>query len=205
MTRARRARAAGGSLGPVAFVVAWAVLGRRAPHYSPIHDPISRLAAVGAPTRWAMTAGFLAFTAGVLPAATALGRAHSRATGAAAATTALATAAVGLAPLGAPFGDVPHAVAAGTADAALALTPLAAGRAQWRAGDRSAAVRSFALAAVTGGCLAVSATSPPTVGFWQRVGLLAGDVWIASACYRLLRTTARQSPSTGVASTSKPG
>ena len=200
-----RTRPVGGIVGPVAFVAAWALLGRRTPHYSPIHDPISRLAAVGVPTRAAMTAGFLAFTAGVLPAASVLRRSHSAATGTAAATAALATAAVGLAPLGASFGDAPHAVAAGTAYAALALTPFFGGRAQWRAGDRAAAARSFVLAALTGGCLAVSATSPPTVGAWQRIGLLAGDVWIASACYRLARTRARQSPSVGADATAKAG
>src|SRR4051812_28975626 len=107
-------RALGGIVGPAAFVAAWASLGPRAPDYSPVHDPISRLAAVGAPTRVAMTAGFLAFSAGVLPASTVLRRTHSPATGAAAATAALATAAVALAPLGASFGDVPHAAAAGT-------------------------------------------------------------------------------------------
>jgi hypothetical protein len=173
-----RARALGGILGPLAFVVAWAVLGRRSPGYSPVHEPISRLAAVGAPTRSAMTAGFLAFTAGVLPAATVLRRSHSGATGAA---------------------------AAGVAYAALALTPLAGGRAQWRAGARTAAARSFAVAAATGGCLAVSATSPANVGAWQRAGLLAGDVWIATACYRRLRTTARQPSVSGVAATAKSG
>jgi hypothetical protein len=202
-----RLRALGGIAGPAAFVTAWAVLGvhaRRA-GYSPVHDPISRLAAVGAPTRAAMTAGFVGFTAGVLPAASVFRRTHSHATGTAAATAAVATAAVGLAPLGASFGDGPHALAAGTAYAALAATPLAGGVAHWRAGRRRAALVSFAAAVVTGVCLAISATSPPRVGLWQRLGLLAGDAWIVAESYRRARTSARHSAATGAPASSKSG
>lgn len=64
--RSRSLGAAGGVVGPVAFITAWAVLGSTQPYYSPIADPISRLAAIDAPTSVAMTGGFLAFAAGAL-------------------------------------------------------------------------------------------------------------------------------------------
>ena len=46
----RRARALGGVVGPGVFIATWAVLGARAEGYSPVQDPISRLAATDAST-----------------------------------------------------------------------------------------------------------------------------------------------------------
>ena len=57
--------AVGAIAGPVAFVTAWAALGAGAGGYDPARDAISRLAALGAPTRPAMTAGLLALAAGM--------------------------------------------------------------------------------------------------------------------------------------------
>ena len=53
-------------MGPAAFVAAWAVSGATTDGYSPVHDAISDLAAVGAPTRVAMTAGFVVFGVGLI-------------------------------------------------------------------------------------------------------------------------------------------
>jgi hypothetical membrane protein len=65
--------AAGGVVGPVGFVMAWVACGRATPGYSPRHDAISLLAAIGSPTRVAMTVGFVVFGIGVLVYAWPLG------------------------------------------------------------------------------------------------------------------------------------
>ncbi|MGH9154681.1 MAG: hypothetical protein ACRD1K_02230 [Acidimicrobiales bacterium] len=50
----RRALAAGGVVGPIAFVAAWAVLGTRLPGYSPAGDAISPLS----PSPMSLTGGW---------------------------------------------------------------------------------------------------------------------------------------------------
>ena len=58
----RRVAALGGIVGPVGFVGAWiASAAITSMPYSSIDDAISRLAAVGADTRWLMTAGMVTF------------------------------------------------------------------------------------------------------------------------------------------------
>jgi hypothetical protein len=53
-------------VGPITFLGAWVVGGAIATaHYSPVHDPISRLAAIGTDTRGLMSAGFVGFGLGV--------------------------------------------------------------------------------------------------------------------------------------------
>ncbi|MGH9040619.1 MAG: DUF998 domain-containing protein, partial [Acidimicrobiia bacterium] len=59
----RRGPAWAGLAGPVAFVSSWAAAGALTPGYSPLEQPISRLAAAGAPYRPLMNAGFLIFAA----------------------------------------------------------------------------------------------------------------------------------------------
>ncbi|MGB4746437.1 MAG: DUF998 domain-containing protein, partial [Candidatus Microthrix parvicella] len=49
----------GGIVGPAAFIGAWVAGTVVLDGYSPITDAISRLAAVGADTRWLMSTGFL--------------------------------------------------------------------------------------------------------------------------------------------------
>ena len=61
----------GGIVGPAAFIGAWVAGTVVLDGYSPITDAISRLAAVGADTRWLMSTGFLAFAAASVPAAAA--------------------------------------------------------------------------------------------------------------------------------------
>jgi hypothetical membrane protein len=57
--RARRAGAAAGLIGPVAFTAAWAASSLRQPVRSPTEIQISGLAAPGATDPWIMQAGFL--------------------------------------------------------------------------------------------------------------------------------------------------
>ena len=61
-----------GVAGPVLFVAAWALGGALEPGYSPVHEAISELAAVGASVRLLMTAGLVAFGVGMLLYAGAL-------------------------------------------------------------------------------------------------------------------------------------
>lgn len=172
--------ALGGVVGPAAFIGAWAVLGTRAAGYSPIENPISRLAAVDAPTRVAMTGGFVAFAAGVALYATEASRAISPATALAAGATAVATLGVGALPLGSDLGDMPHAIAAGSAYTALALTPIAGGAALRRSGRTGLARVSVAVGLTTGALLAASASGTSMTGLLQRAGLTLGDIWIAT-------------------------
>ena len=59
--RARKLGALAGIAAPASFVGAWLVGGAQARDYHPVHDAISQLARVGAPTRPLMTAGFVGF------------------------------------------------------------------------------------------------------------------------------------------------
>ncbi|MBW8826674.1 MAG: DUF998 domain-containing protein [Acidobacteria bacterium] len=115
----RRWFAAGGIVGPVTFVAAWAFLGTGRARYSPVNDPISRLAAVGTPSHVAMTFAFIVFAAGVGLYSIPLRARLPGAAGAAAVTTAATTLAVAFFPLGSRLGDQPHAIAASSAYVAL--------------------------------------------------------------------------------------
>lgn len=184
----------GGILGPAAFIAAWSVLGARTDGYDPVHDPISRLAALGAGTRTGMTAGFVAYAAGVTLHAGPLRHAYSTPTAIAALTSAVATVGIAALPLEGPGGGAPHAAAAGVAYAALAATPLLGGLALRRAGRRTAGTWSFVAAAVTGSALAASALAPTHHGLLQRTGLTTGDAWlIASALGVLAASRGRSS------------
>lgn len=176
MSLPRRVRPLAGVAAPVSFVTAWAVAGTRVPGYSPVREHISELARVGAATRPLMTAGMVGF--GVLAPlwATGLDR------GARAAVTAagLATLGVAAAPLGASWGDAPHAVAAGAAYAAMAATPaLGAGLGAPRAA-RTASVLSALL-------LLGSLADTPVTGLLQRAGLGVVDAWYVATGLRQLR------------------
>lgn len=186
MTALRRWKAVGGVLGPASFVTAWCVLGARQAGYSAVQEPISRLAAHGAPTRPAMTAGFLAFGVGVALYAPELRRAIPGGAALAAATTAAATACIALFPLDARYGDGPHAVAAGIAYTGLAATPILAARSFVVAGHRTPAVLSAACGVTVGASLLGSILTQSATGLFQRAGLTLGDIWIATTAMWLL-------------------
>lgn len=188
MTAATARRLAwGGVAGPAAFVLAWSVAGARRPGYSPVHDPISRLAAEGAPTQAAMSLGFLAFGVGVGLYGAAAASTMSRATAAAAALTAAATVGIAALPLDTPRGGAPHAAAAGVVYAALATTQLAGGRALARLGRRTAARASALSGVATAVALLASAATGSYTGLLQRAGLTLGDAWIAATAMWVVR------------------
>ena len=157
-----------GIVGPAAFVGAWVVGSalRRADGYSPVSDPISRLAELGTSTRPLMTAGFVTFGVAV-PAFAIAARDELGGPGTAALVLAgLGTLGVAATPLH-PVDDVPlHAVAAIAGYAGLAAAPMLS-----RTG------RSIPLGILSAACLAATALGPAH-GLLQRVGLSVVDAWI---------------------------
>ena len=194
-TRVRRC-ALGGVIGPTAFVAAWSIAGRAASQYSAIDDAISHLAEIGAPTRPWMTAGFIVFGAGVSTYAVALRGSLPGWSWITAAGTGLATLGVAAAPLGrSSAGDAVHGVFAGAGYVTLALTPLLAAGPLRRAGRPMLANLSVAAGSLAGLALLATTVSGAN-GFFQRLGLTIGDVWIVVTAIEILRdrlTTPRRS------------
>ena len=197
-----RAAAVGGIVGPVGFVGAW-VTGAivTSMTYSPFDDAISRLAAVGADTRWLMTAGFVTFGVALPIYAFALRATVAGPAWIAATVTGIATLGVAAAPLDrSPAVDRLHGVAATIGYVALAATPLAAAAPLRRAGHRRLATGGLAAATTSAVALALTVAPTPT-GLFQRVGLTAGDIWIAASAMAivsggLVRTNSRRSART---------
>lgn len=184
---ATRRRALAGIAGPAAFVSTWALLGASRDGYSPVDDPISRLAAVGADTRPLMTAGMVTFGVCVAFHGPALRRHHGRSAAAAASITAGATLGVAAMPLEGWGGSTGHAAAAFVAYGALAGVPAATAPGLARRGQRAAAAVSLAIAGLVVSALAASVIVDSGSGLWQRVGLTAGDVWLACSAATMLR------------------
>jgi hypothetical membrane protein len=176
--------AAGGVIGPIAFVVAWVTCGWATTGYSPRHDAISRLAAVGAPTRVAMTVGFVVFGVGLLAFAWPLRQAVRGRAWSAAAVCGLATLGVAAVPLG-WISDGLHGGLAGLGYVALAAVPLLAAPDLMRRGHRASALASVVTAAVSAGCL-LATTVATDHGLYQRLGLTVGDIWIVVAATVIL-------------------
>ncbi|MFN8017109.1 MAG: DUF998 domain-containing protein [Acidimicrobiales bacterium] len=175
-------------VGPVAFVAAWVVGGVATPGYSPVDDAISRIAAQGAPNRWLMTAGFVAYGVAVLVGSGALRRSPLRPGWALAAVNGVATLAVALTPLDrSELVDSLHGLSATVGYVALAALPIACAPALRSLGHRRAAAASVAAGLATAACL-VTTTVTDANGLFQRLGLGIGDVWLIAAgtwLYRL--------------------
>ena len=183
----RRALAAGGIIGPAGFITAWTLSGQATDGYSPVSDFISDLAALGSPTRVAMTAGFVCFGVAVPAYAASLRGSLEGKAWVTAAITGLSTLGVAAFPLqGTTLQDRGHATSAGIGYVTLALTPLLAARPLARLGHRRAAVASVVVGVVAGASLAAS-TVGPAHGFFQRFGLTVADVWIAATAVAILR------------------
>lgn len=131
-----------GIVGPVLYVGAWAVAGAVTEGYSPVRDAISELGALGAPTRAAMSAGFVVFGLLALPFAAALADTlPGRARGVRTATVVCGLATIGAAVFpcspgcpgpGSTPTDTGHSVVATVGYLALMATPLLTARATWR-------------------------------------------------------------------------
>ncbi len=183
----RKAGALCGLGAPASFISAWVVGGLRASGYDPFRDEISQLARVGAPTRPLMTAGFLGFAALAPFWAPVLARALGEpAVRASVTVAAIGTLGVAALPLGATFGDTPHALAASVAYVGMASSPLLGGRALDRNGHRSAAVASYVVGGVSAASLLASLAGRYDGGF-QRLGLTVVDAWFVVLAVRELR------------------
>ncbi|MGI8850511.1 MAG: DUF998 domain-containing protein [Acidimicrobiales bacterium] len=182
-------RAWAGVAGPLTFIGTWSLLGAIKADYSPVNDPISRLAAVDSPQRAAMTGAFLIFGIGVSAFAAEVRQAFPGAAPFTLATTAVATIGVAATPIGSALGATPHAVAAGISYASLAATPVLTSR---HLPNRAASMASLAVGLASGSSLLASALAPRGVGLLQRVGLTLGDAWIvATALWMASRRDAR--------------
>jgi hypothetical protein len=186
VTATVRLAAVGGLVGPVLFAGAWIAGSVISPGYSVIDDPISRLAAVGVDTRALMTAGFIAFGIGLPVYAVALRRTVDGPAWITAAATGLATLAVAALPLDRSAGvDRWHGLAAGIGYVTLAATPLLAVRPLGQRGHRRLSRLGVVATVVAGASLLLSSTSLPT-GAFQRLGLTAADLWVATSAVAML-------------------
>lgn len=149
------------------------MLGAGATGYDPVRLAISRLAALDAPTRPAMTAALLALAAGMTLYGLAL-RPHPWwwlpvANG----LTALAVAAL---PLGGDV-DTAHGVAAGAGYVTLAAIPVLVGRRP----------SSIVVGAATAACLLASVLVAYD-GLFQRLGLTVAHLWVVLSALALARS-----------------
>jgi len=170
------------------FIGAWLALGATTDQYAPVDDAISRLAAVHASTRPAMTAAFVVFGLGMAAYAWALRPALAGASWIAALVSGIATLGVAAFPLDhSDAVDRLHGVCAGTGYVALAGAALLAVAPLTRAGRIGWARLAAITGTVAGGALALTLLGPYE-GFFQRLGLTAGDVWIVTSAIAVLRS-----------------
>jgi hypothetical protein len=154
--------------------------------YSPVEDAISRLAAVNAPTRWVMTAGFVCFGVAVPAYSLALRNAIAGRAWLAATVTGLATLGVAAVPLDvSTTTDLIHGGFASVGYAALALTPLLAAGPLAARGYRRAAAASRVVGVLSGACLAATIFGSAN-GLFQRAGLTLGDLWLAASAAAII-------------------
>jgi hypothetical membrane protein len=173
-------------IGPLTFVGAWAIAGASTTaHYSPVDDAISDLARVGAPTRVAMTVGFVVFGLGLIAFGLALRDALGGGAWLAAVGTGASTMAVAATPLGGWSGDAVHGLFATLGYVTIAALPALAAGPIRRSGRSGAAAASVLVAAVSALGLALSAMGSHH-GLWQRVGLTVGDAWIVAMALSLI-------------------
>lgn len=184
----RRHLAIGGLVGPAAFIGAWAVGAFvTAMDYSSVDDAISRLAAVGADTRWLMTSGFVVFGCALAAFAMELRRRLAGAAWVAALGTGIATLGVAATPLDRSDAvDTLHGAAASIGYVTLAATPALACRPLLAAGQVRLAVTGAIAAVMSALALAMTSSDLPT-GLVQRLGLTVSDVWIVALAVVLLR------------------
>ncbi len=196
MTRVRLL-ALGGVVGPLTFVSTWVIAGASTSGYSPVDDAISRLAAVHAPTQTAMTIAFLVFGIGVIAFGLALRASQEGPAWIAAVVTGASTLGVAATPLDSLSSDALHGAFATLGYVTLVSVPLLSARPLRRSGRAGWARWAWILGACAAACLLAS-TIGPAHGFWQRAGLLFGDVWIVARAVDLcIRSSAPAAEATG--------
>ena len=158
----------------MAFVTAWATLGAGAGGYDPTRDAISRLAALGAPTRPAMTAGLLALAAGMGLYGVAI---RPRPGWLLPVANGVVTLAVAALPLGGRF-DTAHGAAAALGYVTLAAVPAVVGRRPL----------SVAIGLVSALCLVLTVLADDRDGLFQRLGLTVAQAWVVVSALGLVRS-----------------
>ena len=181
-----RAAVLGGVVGPAAFIAAWGVLGATRADYEPTTRYISDLAAIGAPTRPWMTAGFVAYGIGLPLYGVAVRAYGRRAIGSLAIVTGLSTLGVAAFPLGAGSSHG-HVIAAGIGYATIAAIPVV-GAVRLARGRRFGWAALSAAVGVASATALVVSTKGAHPGLWQRTGLTLSDVWVAGHAIALFRT-----------------
>lgn len=174
------------------FVTAWALGGALTNRggYSPVHDTISQLAAVDANTRPLMTSGMVLFGLAVPAYALALRRTVPGGAWIAAAATGIATLGVAATPLDhSDLVDLLHQIAAGAGYVTLALVPVLARRSLHETGHHRLASFGTAMAVVSAIALPTSLVVEQT-GFFQRLGLGAGDAFLIASVPAIRSTLA---------------
>ena len=182
----RRELAWGGVIGPTGFVAAWATAGVLAKGYSPVRQSISRLAAVDAPKRRLMTAGFICFGVTVPAYGLALRDALGGRAWLAATVSGVATLGAGAFALDTSSAiDRAHYGLAVVASSSLALTPILAAQSLSARGHDRAAAASRLIGVFSGVCLAAPAFLPPE-GLLQRIGLTLAEGWITASAVAIV-------------------
>ena len=174
--------------GVLTLTAGWVLAGVGTDGFDPVRQSISQLQRDGTATGTAMTASFLAFSFGALALTPVLGRRIGRAPQVALTVAALATAGGAASPLGEVRGGMQDAVhlTFGTAGyASLSVLPLLAGWTLRRTAPRASAV-SLLLGALTSACLLGTVPAEAVSGALQRVGFLAGHLWIAGFAVAVL-------------------
>ena len=126
VTQRVRLLALGGVVGPVVFVVSWAVAGATTSGYSAVDGAISDLAATGASTQVAMTVSFVVFGIGVIAFGFALREVLAGPAWIAAVVTGACTIGVAATPLHGWSGDEVHGTFAVIGYTAIVALPLLA-------------------------------------------------------------------------------
>lgn len=181
----RASTAWGGILAPIMFVSAWIVSGTVQEDYSPVHDQISRLAAVDAPVRVLMTLGLVALGAGLVLFAAALRASIEGPAWVGAMVTGLASLGVAATPLGRTDRiDDLHATFAIVGYVSLVAIPLlAAGRLK----RRGLARLSLLVGILAGMCLVGSVLGLSGSGALQRAGLTLVHAWVVGVAASQVR------------------
>ncbi len=181
------------------FLLGWIISALRTDGYSVVEDAISRLAAVGAPTRWLMSAGFVGFTIGVGVFAFGLRGVLNGPAWVAALIASIATLGVALFPLDYSNGvDLLHGAAAFTGYIALSALPLFAAPELARRGHLRAARVSRICGTISAMALAATLLGPAH-GLFQRIGVTVGDTWIVATALWLLAQSTPTSTAAGIA------
>lgn len=165
-------------------MAAWAGLGAGAGGYDPTRDAISRLAALGAPTRPAMTAGLVALAAGmglyglaIRPGPSGPGSGVKGAGWLVPVANGVVTLAVAALPLGGRV-DAAHGLAAALGYLTLAAIPPLVGRRPL----------SVAIGLVSALCLLLTVLAEDRDGLFQRLGLTVAQAWVVVSAARLVRS-----------------